>query len=62
MDAWSQILSGAKTHALALAALGFVIAMKQSGDVSWAQAGFLGSIACAFSTLRFAIKKNGGRK
>ena len=60
MEAWAQILNGAKTHGLVLVALGSVIAMAQSGDVSMAQAIYLGAIAGAFSTVRFAIKKNGG--
>ncbi len=62
MDAWSQILSGAKTHGLVLIAEGAVIAMVQSGEITMSMAIFLGSVAGAFSTVRFAIKKNGGKK
>lgn len=62
MEAWAQILSGAKTHGLVLIALGSVIAMMQAGDISMTQAIYLGAIAGAFSTVRFAIKNNGDKK
>ena len=60
MNAWAQILSGAKTHGLVLIAEGAVISMVQSEQITWSMAIFLGAIAGAFSTVRFAIKRNGG--
>ena len=62
MDAWSQILSGAKTHGLVLVAEGAVISMVQSGEITMSMAIFLGAVAGSVSTMRFAIKKNGGKK
>ena len=62
MDAWAQILRGAKTHGLVLVAMGAVISMAQADEISVSMAIFLGSISGAFSTLRFAIKANGGTK
>lgn len=62
MDAWGQILSGAKTHGAVLTAEGFVIAMLQQGEISMLMAGFLAAIAASVSFTRFAIKKNGGTK
>lgn len=61
MDAWTQILSGKKTHVLVLSALGFLIAMYQSGQVTGLEAGFFGSLSAAFSTMRFGMDK-GGKK
>ena len=62
MEAWAQILSGAKTHGLVLTAEGAVISMAMSGQITVAMAIFLASVAGAFSTVRFAIKKNGAQK
>ena len=62
MEAWAQILSGAKTHGLVLIAEGAVISMWQTSEITLAMAIFLGSVAGAISMTRFAIKKNGGEK
>ena len=59
MDAWAQILRGAKTHGLVLIGMGAVISMMQSDEITVSMGIYLGAIAGAFSTLRFAVK-NGG--
>ena len=57
MDAWTQILSGKKTHLCVLSALGFLIAMYQSGQVTGLEAGLIASLSAAFSTTRFGMDK-----